>query len=930
MTYTPRGNFLGTDTFRYTISDGSASASGSVTVNVVRFIALPNPSADGNYTVKWAALAGATNYMLIEDGTTPHIGPGRSRSFTGKARGSHVYTLMGCTSGFRGIPNCRTDSGYGSLRVRVGAPLPAAPAPLSAKPNPSVDGSFRVSWPASPGATRYELEESLSGGWSRVHNGTATHKDLSGRSITATTRHRYRARACDGNADTDCGGWSPELEVPVTGTVTATPNPSADGAYTVSWTPSRVAARYKLDESTDGGATWPVSHTVTGTQRAFTGKADGTYTYRVRSCLDLRLPGGGREVCTPLIPTRQDATLDVVVARGLAPPTLTVTPGIALDGSYRVSWGASTGARSYVLQERTDRGAWSNVAGVRGRAKSFSSRGVAVYGYQVKACATSRDCGAWSPAAAVRVPPAAPANLTSTAPDTNRSYTVSWDAATGADRYVLEERTDAGTIWTAVPKQSSDAVTSRAIEKAADGTFHYRVQACQGTGNCGEPSGTHAVTVTTSTVVRPEIGVPGGFAVDAVGRDDYTLKWNAVTGAARYELVRSVNGGNWSKVHDGEDRSKAYEDEAQARYRYRVRACPATGDCGDYTAIVSVSVPIPTPIPQNLQVTDPDAQGRHTVSWDRVSFRSGVLYLVDQVHRNSLARHIVAGASREFPAPTPGDYTYTMKACLGFSHCSDDSASVTVTVPPRQPGPATLPGICRGGAQDVSWPKAAGATLYILQTRPPRGTWDEQYRGSSPRTSLTLTAGSSVEFQVRACEGEVDKDGNGNCGAWSATATLVVPECPQLAVPGGLRIDPTDPDDYTVEWDAVDGAGRYELQESTDGGATWPTNHSVAELEKPFSGKAADTYHYRVRACPDEGDCGDWSQAVSVTVPIAPRQVLTVETPPSPYNAQASLVTDAERKAIDQTGTVPGAFRVTESGRPATACRSTPCPALPG
>ena len=268
-----------------------------------------------------------------------------------------------------------------------------------------------------------------------------------------------------------------------------------------------------------------------------------------------------------------------------------------------------------------------------------------------------------------------------------------------------------------------------------------------------------------------------------------------------------------------------------------------------------------------------------------------------------------------------------MKACLGFSHCSDASATVTVTVPPRQAGPATLPGICRGGAHEVSWPKAAGATLYILRTRPPQGAWDEQYRGSSPRTSLTLTAGSSVELQVRACEGEVDKDGNGNCGAWSATATLVVPECPQLAVPGGLRIDPTDSDDYTVEWDAVDGAGRHELQESTDGGATWPTTHSVAELEKSFSGKAADTYHYRVRACPNEGDCGDWSQAVSVTVPIATRQVLTVETPPSPYNAQASLVTAAERKAIDQTGTVPGAFRVTESG---AASYRVPIYAVPG
>ena len=209
---------------------------------------------------------------------------------------------------------------------------------------------------------------------------------------------------------------------------------------------------------------------------------------------------------------------------------------------------------------------------------------------------------------------------------------------------------------------------------------------------------------------------------------------------------------------------------------------------------------------------------------------------------------------------------------MDVNECGEPGPTVTATVRPRPPGAVTLPGTCVNGKHIVRWPAVAGADGYELRRRA-AGGWSTDYTGAKPETTLALDAGTSYSFQVRACLGPT------NCGAWSDTATLAAAACLRLAPPAELRIDATDPDDYTVRWDAVDGAARYELQESTDSGATWATTHSLTDPEKSLSDQTADTYQYRVRACPAAGDCGEYAAAVSVTVPIPP---------PAPANLAAT------------------------------------------
>ena len=104
----------------------------------------------------------------------------------------------------------------------------------------------------------------------------------------------------------------------------------------------------------------------------------------------------------------------------------------------------------------------------------------------------------------------------------------------------------------------------------------------------------------------PAPTVTGGS--DAQGRP--TLKWNAVTGAAKYEVyrARSMNGDyiKYSTVTGTSYTNISYIEDGNTYY-YKVRALDANGTAGAWSSIVSVTykqtLPAPTVTGGN------DAQG---------------------------------------------------------------------------------------------------------------------------------------------------------------------------------------------------------------------------------------------------------------------------------------------------------------------------------
>jgi hypothetical protein len=171
---------------------------------------IDNSDCDGNYTVSWSPVSGATSYELQEDDnssfsspTTVYQGSSTSKYISGKSPDTYYYRVRAFTA------SCTTEwSTPRSVRVW---PIPSTPTlyPIS---NPDGDGNYTVSWSSVSDATSYTLQEDDNPSFSSpitVYSGPSTSKGISGKS-PGTYYYRVRASNCRDNS-----GWSKPQAVTV-------------------------------------------------------------------------------------------------------------------------------------------------------------------------------------------------------------------------------------------------------------------------------------------------------------------------------------------------------------------------------------------------------------------------------------------------------------------------------------------------------------------------------------------------------------------------------------------------------------------------------------------------------------------------------------------------------------------------------------------
>jgi YD repeat-containing protein len=178
---------------------------------------------------------------------------------------------------------------------------------------------------------------------------------------------------------------------------------------------------------------------------------------------------------------------------------------------------------------------------------------------------------------ASRTLPGVPASITVPANNSTGSYTISWGAASGTvTAYQLYEAAAAN--FSGQVEVYSGTATSRAISGKTNGTYYYRVRACNGTLCSGYRTGANPVTVNIPVPAAP--ATISGPSQNTTG--NYSISWAASTGATRYELWQSANSGPFTKVHDGTARSKSFTNVPNGEYLYRAKACNAVG-CSPYS-----------------------------------------------------------------------------------------------------------------------------------------------------------------------------------------------------------------------------------------------------------------------------------------------------------------------------------------------------------
>jgi hypothetical protein len=182
-----------------------------------------NPDGDGNYTVSWSAVSGASSYTLEEDDNgafsspdTVYSGPGTSTDITDQGLGTYFYRVK--------ASNAAGDSGWSSTEsVTVSVVPPSAPV-LDSILNPDGDGNYTVSWSAVSGASSYTLEEDDNEAFSSpdtVYSGPGTSTVITDQEPGT---YFYRVKASNAAGDS---GWSNTESVTVNPTPTCLPEPGS-------------------------------------------------------------------------------------------------------------------------------------------------------------------------------------------------------------------------------------------------------------------------------------------------------------------------------------------------------------------------------------------------------------------------------------------------------------------------------------------------------------------------------------------------------------------------------------------------------------------------------------------------------------------------------------------------------------------------------
>jgi uncharacterized repeat protein (TIGR01451 family) len=250
---------------------------------------------------------------------------------------------------------------------------------------------------------------------------------------------------------------------------------------------------------------------------------------------------GKLEVYLPLIMKRYPPIPDT--------PVLDAISNSNCDGDYIVSWNTAYLATAYTLQE-DDNSSFSSPATAysgSGTSKSITGKAAGTYYYRVKATNSWGDSG-WSNVWSVSVqPPNTPVLNAISNDDGDGNYTVSWNAATCAETYTLQE--DDNSSFSSPTTQYNGSGTSWYASGKSGGTYYYRVKASNSVGDSGW-SDTRSTSVVAHVWIDNDTG--GNLTVEIVGIEKKKFStgfhyWRSIPpGRYKYKAWARCGSGSWT------------------------------------------------------------------------------------------------------------------------------------------------------------------------------------------------------------------------------------------------------------------------------------------------------------------------------------------------------------------------------------------------
>ena len=641
------------------------------------------------------------------------------------------------------------------------------------------------------------------------------------------------------NADVHCTG----LSAP-----TVTGGNDAQGRPTLKWNAVSGAAKYEVYRARSKDGDYIKYSTVTGTSYTNISYIENgnTYYYKVRALKSDGTAGAWSSIVSVTYRAVSTGTL----------PAPTVTGGNDAQGRPTLTWKAVSGAAKYeVYRARSMNGdyiKYSTVTGTSYTNTSYIESGNTYY-YKVRALKSDGTAGAWSSVVSVTYKQTLSAPAVTGGNDAQGRPTLKWNAVTGAAKYeVYRARSKDGDYIKYSTVTGTSYTNTSYIENG--NTYYYKVRALKSDGTAGAWSSVVSVTY-KQTLSAP--AVTGGN--DAQGRP--TLKWNAVTGAAKYEVyrARSLNGDyiKYSTVTGTSYTNISYIENGNTYY-YKVRALGSDGTAGPDSTPVSVTYKAPFGAP--LVTGSKDSQGRPALKWDKVT--DAAKYEVYRARSKNgtyslMSTQSATGYTNTSYLANGTTYYYKVRALKANGTASAYSSVVTITygTVPTPAAPAMRSAKADSAGITVSWDTAANAVTYnVYRTADAGSSWTQvasSVKGSSYKDT-TVQKGVKYGYKVRgvAADGKTLGPMSSTGVTAKVTAASTTPDYVKLK---SAKSDPGN--GILLTWESAADAKTYNVYRRVDGTSGWTLLASSVSgtSYRDTSGKRGTTYVYTVRGVAADG-----------------------------------------------------------------------------
>ena len=800
--------------------------------------------SQGRPTLKWNAVSGAAKYEVYRARSLngDYI---KYSTVTGTSYTNISYIENGNTYYYkvRALDANGTAGAWSSI-VSV-TYKQTLPAPTVTGGN-DAQGRPTLKWNAVTGAAKYEVYRARSKNGDYIKYSTVTGTSYTNTSyIEDGNTYYYKVHALDANGT--AGAWSSIVSVTYKQTLpapTVTGGNDSQGRPTLKWNAVSGAAKYEVYRARSMNGDYIKYSTVTGTSYTNTSYIENgnTYYYKVRA-LDAKGTAGA-----------WSSVVSVTYKQTLPAPA--VTGGKDSQGRPTLKWNAVTGAAKYeVYRARSKDGdyiKYSTVTGTSYTNTSYIESGNTYY-YKVRALDANGTAGAWSSVVSVTYKQTLSAPAVTGGNDAQGRPTLTWKAVTGAAKYeVYRARSKDGT-YTKYSTTTGTAYTNSSY-LTSGATYYYKVRALDANGNAGPYS---AVVSVTCRLKLTAPTVTGGK--DSQGRP--TLKWNAVTGAAKYEVyrARSKDGDyiKYSTVTGTSYTNTSYIENGNTYY-YKVRALGSDGTAGPDSTPVSVTYKAPFGAP--LVTGSKDSQGRPALKWDKVT--DAAKYEVYRARSKDgtyslMSTQSATGYTNTSYLANGTTYYYKVRALKANGTASAYSSVVTITygTVPTPAAPAMRSAKADSAGITVSWDTAANAVTYnVYRTADAGSSWTQvasSVKGTSYKDT-TVQKGVKYGYKVRgvAADGKTLGPMSSTGVTAKVTAASTTPDYVKLK---SAKSDPGN--GILLTWESAADAKTYNVYRKVDGASGWTLLASSVSgtSYRDTSGKRGTTYVYTVRGVAADG-----------------------------------------------------------------------------